>query len=81
MEKTTVIKWVAGAVARGITWFLAAKVGMRAAQCDDLGLSIAEALAALVMAGVAIYTSVKGRDKLLKTPPPTPLAHAPRRTS
>jgi len=70
MEKTTVIKWVAAAAARGIAWFLAGKLGMEAAQSNELGLSIAEALAALAVAGIAIYTSVKGRGKILQTPPP-----------
>lgn len=70
MEKTTVVKWIAAAVARGIAWFLAGRLGIEAAQSNELGLGIAEALAALTMAGIAIYTSVKGRGKLLETPPP-----------
>jgi len=70
MEKSTVIKWAAAAVARGIAWFLAGKLGMDATQSNELGLGIAEALASLVLAGVAIYSSVKDRGEILKTQPP-----------
>ena len=69
MEKSTVIKWAAAAIARGIAWFLAGKLGMDAAQSSELGLGIAEALASLVVAGAAIYSSVKDRGNILNTPP------------
>jgi hypothetical protein len=67
MERATIIKWIAAAVARGIAWFLAGKLGLEAAQSDQLGSAAAEALAALAVAGIAIYTSVKGRGRLAKT--------------
>jgi hypothetical protein len=71
VDNTRVIQWIAAAAARGIAWFLAGKLGIEAAQSNELGTALAEALAALVVAGIAIYTSVKGRGKLLATPPPT----------
>jgi len=70
MDNAKVIQWVATAAARGIAWFLAGKLSLEAAQSNELGTAIAQALAALVIAGVSIYTSVKARDKLLATPPP-----------
>ena len=70
MDKAKVIQWIAAAAARGIAWFLAGKLGMEAAQSNELGLALAEALAALVIVGVSIYTSVKARKVLLATEPP-----------
>jgi hypothetical protein len=72
MDKKKVIEWVVAAVARGIAWFLAGKLGIEAAQSNELGVTIAGALTALVVAGISIYTSVKGRGKLLAAEPPKP---------
>jgi hypothetical protein len=63
VDNTRVIQWIAAAAARGIAWFLAGKLGLEAAQSNELGT-------ALAVSGIAIYTSVKGRRKLLATPPP-----------
>ena len=71
MDRKKVIQWATAAIARGIAWFLAGRLGLEAAQSDELGTAIAGALAALVVAGIAIYTSVKGRKKLLTAEPPT----------
>ena len=70
MDSKTVVQWVTAAVARGVAWFLAGKLGFEAVQADDLGTAIAGAVAALVVAGVAIYTSIKGRKKLTAAQPP-----------
>jgi len=70
MDNAKVIQWIATAAARGIAWFLAGKLGLEAVQSNELGAAIAQALAALVIAGVSIYTSVKARSKLLATEPP-----------
>ena len=70
MDNKQVIQWITAAAARGIAWVLAGKLGLAAASADELGLSIAGALAALVLAGISIYSSVKGRSKLLLTEPP-----------
>jgi hypothetical protein len=67
MDKQQVIKWVVAAAARGVAWFLAGKLGVDATQSGELGTSIAEALPALAVAGIAIYSSVRGRRRLLET--------------
>jgi len=67
MDNKQVITWIAAAAARGIAWVLAAKLGLDATQSTSLATTIAEAAAALVIAGISIYTSVKGR-KTLTTP-------------
>jgi hypothetical protein len=70
MDNAKVIQWIATAAARGIAWFLAGKLGLEAAQSNELGTALAEALGALVIVSVSIYTSVKARKVLLATPPP-----------
>ena len=70
MDKATVVKWVVGIVVRGVAWVLAAKFGMDAAQSQDLAAQIGQALAALVLVGIAIYSSIKGRKVLLQAAPP-----------
>jgi len=72
VNKRQIIQWIAAAGARGIAWFLAGKLGLEAARSDELGMALAEALAALAVSCIAIYTSVKGRRKLLETPTPKP---------
>lgn len=64
MDNKQVIAWIGAAVARGIAWVLAAKCGLDAAQADSEAAVIANALVALALAGVSIYSSVKGRRKL-----------------
>jgi len=68
-DNKQVMAWVAGAGARGIAWFLAGRLGFEATQSTELGTGIAEALAALVIAGISIYTSIQGRKKLNATAP------------
>lgn len=63
------IAWLTAIVGRGIAWILAAKLGLDATESGATGLGIAEALGALVLGGVSIYTSLKGRKKLLATEP------------
>ena len=70
MDKKKVSEWIIGAAARGIAWFLAVKLGVEAKEADGLGLTIAAALGALALAGLSIYSSVKGRRKLLAAEPP-----------
>jgi hypothetical protein len=70
VDNKKAIEWITAAAARGIAWVLAGKLGLAAAQADQLGLAIAAALAALAVAGFSIYSSVKGRQKLLLTEPP-----------
>ena len=64
-----VVGWVVAALARGIAFILATWLGMSAAESGLTAQGIAEAVGALVVAGVSIYTSCKGR-KALKAEPP-----------
>lgn len=70
MDKKMVIKWLVPVVARGIAWFLAVKLGMEAVESEAVSTQIGDALGALALAGVSIYTSVSGRKKLLEAKPP-----------
>jgi len=70
MDKKKVVEWITAAVVRGIVWVLAAKAGLEAAEAEDLGTQAGTALVALVVAGISIYSSVKGRKKLLAAEPP-----------
>ena len=70
MDKKQLILWLAAIVGRGIAWILTAKLGMAAAEATGAAESIGAALGALALAGISIYTSVKGRSALLATEPP-----------
>lgn len=70
MDRKQVLGWLAGIVARGLAWVFAGKLGIDAAQADTWGAAAGEAVASLVLIGVSVYTSVKGRRKLLSAPPP-----------
>ncbi len=76
MDNKQVIGWVAAAAARGIAWLLAGKLGMDAADARNQAAAIAEALAALAIAGISIYSSVKGRRRLANGPGATEPASA-----
>lgn len=68
MDKRTLIRWLVGIVARGLAWVFAAKLGMDAAQSQVDATTAAEALAALALVGISVYTSVKGRKALAAKP-------------
>ena len=70
MDKTQLIKWLVPIVVRGLAWIFAARLGMTAVESGDLAQQVGTAIGALILAGVSIYTSVKGRNALLKTTPP-----------
>lgn len=70
MDWKQVFAFAAPAVVRGIAWVLAAYLGYEATQAQDLATQIGGALVALALAAVSIYTSIKGRQTLLATPPP-----------
>ena len=65
-----VVKWIVAAGARGIAWALAAWLGMSATESGTTAQGIAEAVGALVVAGVSIYTSYRGRKALKAEFPP-----------
>ena len=64
MDKKQLLKWLVPVVARGLAWVLAAKMGMDAAQAKLDATTAAEAVGALLLVGISIYTSLKGRKKL-----------------
>jgi len=70
MDSKKTIEWITAAVGRGIAWVLAAKAGLAAAEAREHGATLAGALVALALVGVSIYTSIKGRKKLLASEPP-----------
>lgn len=70
MDKKQIIAWLLPIAARLIAGYLTVKLGMDAAEADSHAGAIANAAGALVLAGVSIYTSVKGRKKLLAQEPP-----------
>lgn len=70
MDYRQAVSWLVPILARGVAWVLAVRLGMEAAQAQDVATQAASAIGALVLVGVSIYTSVKGRQKLLNTEPP-----------
>jgi len=70
VDHKQLIKWLVPVIARGIAWVLAAKLGLDAAQARTDAATAAEALGALLLVGLSIYTSIRGRQKLLAQRPP-----------
>lgn len=70
MDKKQLIKWVIPIIARGIAWIGASWLALEASESESLGITIAEAIGAIVLVVASTYTSVKGRKTLLKTKPP-----------
>ena len=65
MDHKQVIARLVPVVVRGIAWVLAGQLGLTAAESQDLATQAGSALGALVLVGVSVYTSIKGRRKLL----------------
>ena len=70
MDKAQTMKWIVAALTRGIAFALAGWLGMSASTSQSTGGMIANAIGGLVLAGISIYTSTKGRKKILATKPP-----------
>ena len=70
MDMKQVIAWLIPVMARGIAWILAAKLGLDAVEGKAIAGEVANWIGAGVLLAVSIYTSVKGRKRLLNTPPP-----------
>lgn len=70
MDNKQVIAWLVPILVRGLAWVFAAKLGLTAAESQDMATQIGAAVSSLVLVGVSIYTSVAGRKKLLETEPP-----------
>jgi hypothetical protein len=72
-KKEIIMQWLVPVVVRGLAWFFAVKLGIEAAKAETLAGSAGQAIGALALVGVSVYTSLKGRDKLLKKTPPAVL--------
>ena len=72
MDAKQWVAWLMPVLVRGLAWILAAKLGMEAAEADDLATQAGTALGALALIGVSIWTSLAGRKKLLLTDPTLP---------
>jgi len=70
MDAKRIIRWLIPVVARGIAWVLAAKLGWEATRAQSEAETAANALGALALLALSIYTSIKGRQKLLLEKPP-----------
>jgi len=70
MDKVQVIKWLVPIVVRLIAGYLVVKLGIAASEADSLAAGAGEALGAVAISALSIYTSVKGRKTLLNQPPP-----------
>lgn len=75
MDKKQIIAWCVGILARGLAWVFAAKLGWDATTSAASAQTAAEALGALVLVCVSVYSSVKGRKALLVAEPPPPKAN------
>jgi len=69
MDKQTIL-WIATAALRLLAGAMAGKLGWDAATQEANVQTVAGAVAALVLVGISIYTSVKARKTLLVTEPP-----------
>ena len=72
MDAKQWVAWLMPVLVRGLAWILAAKLGMEAAEADNLATQAGAALGALTLIGVSIWTSLRGRKKLLLTDPTLP---------
>lgn len=70
MDKKQLIRWLIPVVTRGLAWIFAAHLGISAAESQSEAAAAAEALGALALVAVSVYTSVKGRRTLLNQEPP-----------
>lgn len=69
MDKQTIL-WIVTAALRLLAGAVAGKLGWDAATQEVNVQTAAGAVAALVMVGISVYTSVKARKVLLATVPP-----------
>lgn len=73
MNQSDTIKWVVAAVLRLVAGYVAVKLGKDAVS-GETWTALGDGLAATAIAVVSIWTSVKGRRKLLNTTPPSDTA-------
>ena len=64
-DKQQLTKWLAGILARGIAWFFAVKLGLAATEAATNAQTAAEAIASIALVAISIWSSLRGRKKLL----------------
>lgn len=62
---------ILGIVIRGLAWVLAARLGVEAGQATTISTELVTGASAVIVAGVSIWHSYRGRKALLMTQPPT----------
>ena len=70
MSRQLLFNWLLAAVARGIAWFIAVKLGGPALEADTFAHAAASALGAILIAACALYDSIRSRHQLLHQSPP-----------
>ena len=70
IDRRQLFGWLGGILGRGIAWVLAVKLGIESTRAADWAASAGQALAALALVAVSVYSSVRGRRKLLTSEPP-----------
>ena len=65
-DQKQLTKWLAGILARGIAWFFAVKLGLAATEASTNAHTAAEALASLALVAASVWSSLRGRKKLLE---------------
>jgi len=68
MDNKTMTIWLTGIVARGIAWFMAVKMGMNSVEAESNASMLANAVGAVILVGISIYSSLKGRKTLADLP-------------
>jgi len=69
MDKMKTIQWVVTASFRGLAFVVGAWLGQDAVK-QEAWTAAGEGIIAVIAVGTSLYTSIKGRKKLLATEPP-----------
>ena len=69
MNKTETIRWIVTALLRLVAGYVAVRFGEHAIAAETWA-ALGTGLAAFIIAGLSIYSSVRGRKALLDTKPP-----------
>jgi hypothetical protein len=64
MDRKQLVTWATLAVARGLAWVFAAKLGLDATEAEGVASAMANGLAAIALAGLSLWSSVRDRRKL-----------------
>ncbi len=69
MNKQETVRWIVTAALRLLAGYFVVKFGKEAVSADTWA-ALGDGLAAVVIAGLSIYSSVRARKTLLDTKPP-----------